>query len=116
MIACAGAFTGLSASSLWIDELFTVYLIHHHGGLGEVFRRALTDTHPPLYYFLLYAWTQLAGLSETALRLRIVTSGPEYEPRLELRWIAFRPGKRSPYMEGKRPRPEYPNGRRLPLS
>ena len=69
MIACAGAFTGLSASSLWIDELFTVYLIHHHGGLGEVFRRALTDTHPPLYYFLLYAWTRLAGLSETALRL-----------------------------------------------
>lgn len=69
LIACAGAFIGLSASSLWIDELFTVYLIHHHGGLGEVFRRALTDTHPPLYYFLLYAWTRMAGLSETALRL-----------------------------------------------
>ena len=69
LIACAGAFVGLSASGLWIDELFTVHLIHHHGGLGEVFRRALTDTHPPLYYFLLYAWTRVAGLSETALRL-----------------------------------------------
>ncbi|GGA43058.1 glycosyltransferase family 39 protein [Dyella nitratireducens] len=69
LIACAGAFAGLSASSLWIDELFTVYLIHHNGGLGEVFHRALTDTHPPLYYFMLYAWTRLAGLSEIALRL-----------------------------------------------
>lgn len=69
LIACAGAFAGLSASSLWIDELFTVYLIHHHGGMGEVFRRALTDTHPPLYYFLLYAWTRVAGMSEAALRL-----------------------------------------------
>ncbi|GLQ89934.1 glycosyltransferase family 39 protein [Dyella flagellata] len=69
LMACAGAFAGLSASSLWIDELFTVYVIHHDGGLGEVFRRALTDAHPPLYYFFEYAWTRLAGLSETALRL-----------------------------------------------
>jgi 4-amino-4-deoxy-L-arabinose transferase-like glycosyltransferase len=69
LIACAGAFAGLSASSLWIDELFTVYLVHHNGGLGEVLHRALTDTHPPLYYFCLYAWTRLAGFSEAALRL-----------------------------------------------
>jgi 4-amino-4-deoxy-L-arabinose transferase-like glycosyltransferase len=69
LIACCGAFVGLSKSGLWIDELFTVYLINHHGGLGEVFHRALTDTHPPLYYFLLYGWTRLTGLSEWALRL-----------------------------------------------
>ena len=69
LVACIGAFVGLSASSLWIDELFTVFLIHHNDGLGEVFRRALTDTHPPLYYFALYAWTRLAGLSDIALRL-----------------------------------------------
>lgn len=69
LIACIGAFAGMSASGLWIDELFTVYLIHHDGGFGEVFRRALTDTHPPLYYFFLYAWTRVAGLSEWAVRL-----------------------------------------------
>nr|WP_225737421.1 glycosyltransferase family 39 protein [Dyella acidiphila] len=68
-MACGGAFVGLSTSGLWIDELFTVHLIHHDQGLGEVFRRALTDTHPPFYYFLLYAWTRVAGLSEWALRL-----------------------------------------------
>nr|WP_255682946.1 glycosyltransferase family 39 protein [Dyella sp. 2HG41-7] len=44
-------------------------MIHHDGGFGEVFRRALTDTHPPFYYFLIYAWTRLTGLSEWALRL-----------------------------------------------
>jgi hypothetical protein len=69
LIACAATFVGLSSSGLWIDELFSVYLIHHHGGLGEVFRRQLTDTHPPFYSFLLYGWTQLAGFSEAALRL-----------------------------------------------
>ena len=69
LVACIGAFAGMSASGLWIDELFTVYLIHHDGGFGEVFRRALTDTHPPLYYFFLYAWTRVAGLSEWAVRL-----------------------------------------------
>jgi 4-amino-4-deoxy-L-arabinose transferase-like glycosyltransferase len=69
LIACGGAFVGLSTSGLWIDELFTVYLIHHDNGLGEVFRRALTDTHPPFYYFFLYGWTRLTGLSEWALRL-----------------------------------------------
>lgn len=69
LTACAAAFVGLSASGFWIDELFTVYLINHHDGFGEVFRRALTDTHPPFYYFLLYAWTRLTGVSEWALRL-----------------------------------------------
>ena len=69
LAACGGAFIGLSASSLWIDELFSVYVIHHHGGFGEVFRRALTDVHPPLYYFAMYAWTRVAGFSEAALRL-----------------------------------------------
>lgn len=69
LTACVGAFIGLSASSLWIDELFSVYVIHHHDGFGEVFRRALTDVHPPLYYVAMYAWTRVAGFSETALRL-----------------------------------------------
>ncbi|GLQ98900.1 glycosyltransferase family 39 protein [Dyella mobilis] len=69
LITCGAAFVGLSANGLWIDELFTVYVIHHNGGLAEVFRRALTDTHPPLYYFFLYGWTRLTGLSDFALHL-----------------------------------------------
>ena len=68
MVSCVYAFVGLSASSWWTDELFTLFLIDHHGGAGEVVRRALTDTHPPAYYLLLFGWSRLFGLGEVALR------------------------------------------------
>ncbi|WP_369979533.1 hypothetical protein [Xanthomonas bundabergensis] len=67
--ACGFAFVGLDASDYWIDELYTVHVMGHGQGLDELWRRALTDTHPPLYYVLLYAWSQLAGTGEAALRL-----------------------------------------------
>jgi hypothetical protein len=69
LAGCAFAFVGLARSSYWTDELFTLFLVNHHQGLGEVLRRALTDTHPPAYYVLLYGWTQLFGLSETPARM-----------------------------------------------
>ena len=68
LIAGAFAFVGLSTGGFWTDELFTLFLIDHHGGAGEVWRRALTDTQPPLYYLLLYGWAGIAGRSEAALR------------------------------------------------
>lgn len=68
LITGAFAFVGLSTGGFWTDELFTVFLIDHHGGAAEVWRRALTDTQPPLYYLLLYGWAQIAGSSEAALR------------------------------------------------
>lgn len=69
LMGVAFAFVGLSASSYFVDELFTLHLIDHQGGLPEVVRRTLADTGPPLYYGLLYLWSKLAGLSEAALRL-----------------------------------------------
>ena len=68
-IACVFAFVGLDRSNFWTDELFTLHVIGHDGGLAEVWRRALTDTHPPLYYFGLYGWSKLGGTSEAWLRL-----------------------------------------------
>lgn len=67
--AVLAAFAGLPASNFWTDELFTLHVVGHDGGLAEVWRRALTDTHPPLYYVLLYGWTRLGGYSETWMRL-----------------------------------------------
>jgi hypothetical protein len=67
-LSAFGAFFALSASSYWIDELFSLFVADHTGGFGEVLRRALTDTHPPGYYFLLHAWIGAAGSSETATR------------------------------------------------
>lgn len=67
--SCVFAFIGLSSDSFWADELFTMQVVDHHQGLGEVFRRVLADVHPPLYDFLLYGWVELVGTSEWAVRL-----------------------------------------------
>lgn len=69
LLTCLFAFVGLSTSSFWADELFTMQVVDHHQGLGEVFRRVLADVHPPLYDFLLYPWIELFGTSEGAVRL-----------------------------------------------
>ncbi|WP_233842339.1 glycosyltransferase family 39 protein [Dyella sp. 2HG41-7] len=69
LIGCVFAFIGLSSNSFWADELFTMQVVGHHQGLGEVFRRVLADVHPPLYDFLLYGWINLVGASEWAVRL-----------------------------------------------
>lgn len=63
-----GAFVGLDASSYWIDELWTLFVADHSGGVGEVVRRALTDTHPPGYYIVIHGWVAIFGDSEAATR------------------------------------------------
>lgn len=68
-VAAVFAFVGFGASNYWTDELFTLHVIGHGGGLAEVWRRALTDTHPPLYYMLMYPWVQALGQQEWVLRL-----------------------------------------------
>ena len=68
VVSCLGAFAGLATSGWWTDELFTLFVIDHHGGAAEVLRRALTDTQPPGYYLLLYGWSQMTGLGEAGLR------------------------------------------------
>jgi hypothetical protein len=67
-VCAAGAFVGLSASSYSIDELFSLFVVDHRLGFGEVLSRALTDTHPPGYYFLLHPWIVAFGSSETSTR------------------------------------------------
>lgn len=64
VVCCLAAFAGLSVSGWWTDELFTLFLIDHDGGSGEVLRRALTDTQPPLYYLALHTWSRLSGVGE----------------------------------------------------
>lgn len=63
-----GGFVGLGVSSYWIDELFTLYVIDHDGGWAEVLHRALTDTHPPAYFFLAHEWIRKVGDGEAAAR------------------------------------------------
>lgn len=52
---------------LWFDEAWALMVASRPDWPGVV-HEALTDVNAPLYYFLLHAWTSLAGLSDLALR------------------------------------------------
>jgi hypothetical protein len=69
LLGCVFAFVGLSNNSFWADELYTIQIVNHHGGVAEVFQRVLADVHPPLYNFVLYGWTQRVGISDATARL-----------------------------------------------
>ncbi len=56
----------LGAQSLWLDELFSVFLSRYD--LREIVARTAQDTMPPLYYFLLHLALQL-GTDEAIVRL-----------------------------------------------
>lgn len=64
----AGTFVGFGASGYWIDELWTLFVADPAGGVGEVVRRTLTDTHPPVYFVIIHYWIRLFGDSEAATR------------------------------------------------
>ena len=70
-LACAigliGAFVGLDSHGFWFDELFTARIIEP-ADPAELLARLAADVHPPLYGLVLFAYSKLAGLSETGLR------------------------------------------------
>ncbi|NDV19255.1 hypothetical protein GO013_07455 [Pseudodesulfovibrio sp. JC047] len=56
----------LGGESLWIDEGQTVaYAVK---SFEEIVKYCARDVHPPLYLFILHAWTEIFGISEVALR------------------------------------------------
>jgi uncharacterized membrane protein len=62
IVSCAGAFVGLSASSMWFDELFTAYFADPViSSVGELVGRAAEDVHPPGYYLLVWAVNRTIG-------------------------------------------------------
>jgi len=76
----------LEAQSLWLDEAFTASLMDlPFGAMLERIR--LTESTPPLFASLLWAWTQLAGTGELALRLPSALAGVATVPAA---WAAGR--------------------------
>lgn len=50
-MAVLGSFIYLDASSLWLDELFTVYFSDpSQSDFGAFLKRASEDVHPPVFY------------------------------------------------------------------
>ncbi len=63
----------LDSYSIWHDEAFSGLLVQYD--LGEMLHRISLDVHPPLYYLLLRAWTDLLGNTTFTLRLFSVLLG-----------------------------------------
>jgi uncharacterized membrane protein len=63
----------LDAQSLWYDEAFGIHLSHL--SLPEATRWMASTFNPPLYYYLLDLWVQVAGVSEFAVRMISVYAG-----------------------------------------
>ncbi len=52
---------------VWWDEGWSAWMARF--GLLDILRETGNDVHPPLYFWLLHLWGQIAGQSETGLRL-----------------------------------------------
>ncbi|HUD28676.1 MAG TPA: hypothetical protein VMQ93_07380 [Novosphingobium sp.] len=61
-------FRGLSESSFWQDEMFTMELARQ-ASLGNVIVGAAADTHPITYTVLLHWWVHAFGSDEVTARL-----------------------------------------------
>jgi mannosyltransferase len=63
-------FYGLELQSLWLDEFHSVAPALHGRTLAESFWHFVNPSPtPPLYYFILLAWSKLFGFDELAIRL-----------------------------------------------
>lgn len=52
---------------LWLDEAWTAAIVGHPA-LSDAARQTYLDVNAPLYYFLMWGWQTLFGLSNAALR------------------------------------------------
>ncbi|MCS7060654.1 MAG: glycosyltransferase family 39 protein [Anaerolineae bacterium] len=74
LLAFAVRVIGLDAQSLWYDEGYSVMFVRND--LGHVLTQAgALELNTPLYYFVLFIWTRLAGESEFSVRLVSVFAG-----------------------------------------
>lgn len=71
LVGAMAAYAGLVLShistwSIWFDEAFTAYLVRFN--YLDIAHYTATDVHPPLYYWVVKAWTSCFGTNELAFR------------------------------------------------
>jgi len=72
LLAAALRLPFLATQSLWFDETYTIHVVQ--GSLGELWDRVgATESTPPLYYVLTWAWVDLVG-SDSAAAVRTVSA------------------------------------------
>jgi 4-amino-4-deoxy-L-arabinose transferase-like glycosyltransferase len=67
LAAAALRFATLDVQSLWLDESATVVLVHR-GFSGMLSHLSSSESAPPLYYVLVWAWTKLFGAGAVGFR------------------------------------------------
>jgi len=73
VVFAAIAFGNATRASIWFDEAFSAYLIQF--SYWDILVFTAEDVHPPVYYWLLKAWSTLFGTTEFALRSLSVVFG-----------------------------------------
>lgn len=68
LVALVLRFYRIGEKSIWLDEAFSLWIARHPlwEALGWIIR---IDQHPPLYYSLLHAWTELFGELQGPVRM-----------------------------------------------
>jgi mannosyltransferase len=66
-VAAALRFATLDVQSLWLDESATLVLVHR-GFSGMLSHLAASESAPPLYYMLVWAWTKVFGAGAIGFR------------------------------------------------
>lgn len=67
LLAGVVRFAGLGHQSFWYDEAWTDYLVRLHP--GELLKTIpKTESTPPLYYMIAWAWVRVVGRDEVGLR------------------------------------------------
>lgn len=64
---------GIDQRDYWYDEAFTAVTIRQE--FPKMMEIITTDVHPPMYYWALSGWTEIAGTGVVALRLFSVAFG-----------------------------------------
>lgn len=79
LLAAALRFPTLGDQSMWVDEARTA-LIVERPGLGEMLHAFGTQSTPPLYHLVLWAWAKLAGSGDYSLRVVPALAGTATVP------------------------------------
>jgi mannosyltransferase len=67
LLGAALRFSTLNVQSIWQDEAATLILVHR-GLAGTLSHLAASESNPPLYYVLVWAWTRVFGAGPLGFR------------------------------------------------
>ncbi len=75
LLGAALRLSTIGLQSFWYDEAFTPVHVIHPSLIATMKTMAHTENSPPLWYFIIWAWTRLFGIGVVAMRLPSAFAG-----------------------------------------